>query len=386
MVSQSLPPGPEGQGQVLETLLAGLPPERVWLAGPERADPQTRARGRFVPLPRGPMPGPGPVPADLGTRLEARVDALVHAWAAAPPAVVVGCSGGVGDLWVAAQAARRAGAGFLAYLFDDPVHQFPWPAYQDLGRRLRDGWLPTAGAVVVPSAAHRDAFAAGTGVPPCLVPNPLAPWSRARPEPGWPRSPVGPVRIVYTGSVSPAQLDALADLVDALRELGPGFCLEIHSWQSTTVLESLGLDLAVARAYPYQDRRGVREVQAGADVCYLPLGFRTPYPEVIRTACPAKTAEYLGSGTPLLVHAPAEAWVGELVRRADAGWVVDQPGPGGLARALGEIAASPRTRARRVAHALRLADGFAPARSRARLARALSQAAARRGPAPAGQP
>jgi hypothetical protein len=55
---------------------------------------------------------------------------------------------------------------------------------------------------------------------------------------------------------------------------------------------------------------------------------------IIETAQPAKSVEYMASGVPVLVHAPAYAFVARYAREHDIAVVVDQPGPDELKRVL----------------------------------------------------
>src|SRR5947209_17739116 len=75
-------------------------------------------------------------------------------------------------------------------------------------------------------------------------------------------------------------------------------------------------------------------VQRDADVLFLALGFRTPYPEINITAAPGKVGEYLASGRPVLVHAPRGSFVSWYFREHECGLVVDEDDPRALARGL----------------------------------------------------
>jgi hypothetical protein len=66
--------------------------------------------------------------------------------------------------------------------------------------------------------------------------------------------------------------------------------------------------------------------------------------------------EFLASGRPLLVHAPAETFLVHHIRKHDAGTVVDAPDPERLAAALDQIIARPEEVAHKVENALRLAE------------------------------
>ena len=55
-----------------------------------------------------------------------------------------------------------------------------------------------------------------------------------------------------------------------------------------------------------------------------------------RFSVPGKTYEYLGARRPILLLGPAESPAGRLIRRLDAGWILDPEDHDGLARWLAE--------------------------------------------------
>jgi glycosyltransferase involved in cell wall biosynthesis len=60
-----------------------------------------------------------------------------------------------------------------------------------------------------------------------------------------------------------------------------------------------------------------------ANILFLPLSWNTPSPEVIEMAVPGKTAEYLASGTPILVHAPADCYLSKYAKERGFAHIVD---------------------------------------------------------------
>jgi glycosyltransferase involved in cell wall biosynthesis len=96
--------------------------------------------------------------------------------------------------------------------------------------------------------------------------------------------------------------------------------------------------------------------QRAADVLFLPLAFHSTIQEVLRTSAPGKLAEYLASGRPILVHAPAETFIAGHFRSHRAGIVVDTPDPQRLAGALRDIAGDAALRDSLRSSALALAE------------------------------
>ena len=75
-------------------------------------------------------------------------------------------------------------------------------------------------------------------------------------------------------------------------------------------------------------------MQAEADILFLPLAFDCPAPDVVRSALPGKFPEYLASGRPILVHAPADSFVAWYCRQHHCAAVVDEPDTRALADGL----------------------------------------------------
>jgi glycosyltransferase involved in cell wall biosynthesis len=161
------------------------------------------------------------------------------------------------------------------------------------------------------------------------VGNPLPPdvWGRAPDGPTeWPAHP-GDVRLVYTGQVYPANFDTFLPVLEALRS--PRLrSVSLHVYTSSQevarTLPMAGLEDRVV-IHPFVAAGGIQAVQQRADILLLPLAFEGPFPEIIRTATPTKLSEYLVSGRPILVVAPADSYLVRVAREHDAAEVVDRP-------------------------------------------------------------
>lgn len=159
--------------------------------------------------------------------------------------------------------------------------------------------------------------------------------------------------LLYTGSIYWAQSEAMRDLIDALALL-PHVRLRLLTEQSKEDLRRLGLDgpqVEIARCSVSE----VRTSQARADVLFLPLGFTKRGMDVIRTAAPGKMAEYLVSGVPILVHAPADSYVSRDARALGWGSVVDGRDAQSLADTIKTLLTDDALRQRLVANAFRIA-------------------------------
>ena len=71
-------------------------------------------------------------------------------------------------------------------------------------------------------------------------------------------------------------------------------------------------------------------LQKEADLLYLPLAFETPWQDEIRTVFPTKAVEYMVSGTPILLHGPADSFTVKDAREHGWALVVDTKDPEAL--------------------------------------------------------
>lgn len=140
----------------------------------------------------------------------------------------------------------------------------------------------------------------------------------------------GEARIVYTGAIYGAQLDALQNLVsvlDGVRLIGPQgrreVSLYLYTSQPEPLLEKMKLaGPRVQRAFvPLAE---MPCVLSEADVLFLPFSFDEKMRHVIETSLPTKLAEYLASGVPILVHAPPYSTVARYCRESGCAVVVDK--------------------------------------------------------------
>lgn len=248
---------------------------------------------------------------------------------------ILACSGDLIDLPAAYRASRACGVLFYAYMFDDYVSQWTNPLERRFARRAEGRFAPDAAGVIVPNEFLRDAYARRHGIAPAIVRNAFEGEVPSTSEPSRFPQHAG-LTLVYTGAVYHANADAFRNLLRALEARGgaPGATLHLYTDQSPAALEQLGVrgDRVVHHAHVAP--RQALEVQRDADILFLPLGFHTSIPEVIDTSAPGKMAEYMLSGRPILVHAPATSFAAWYFRTHRCGLVVDRDDPAALASAI----------------------------------------------------
>jgi glycosyltransferase involved in cell wall biosynthesis len=156
------------------------------------------------------------------------------------------------------------------------------------------------------------------------------------PEIPWPADP-GEIKIVYTGAVYHAHYDAFHNLLVALQEIGrPEIKLHLYTAQTNKLLEEKQM-IGQAVYHEHLPLSQVREVQEQADILFLPLAFKSPIVEVIKTSAPAKLGEYMATGRPILVHAPQDSFLSWYFKRHECGLVVDRSEPARLVQAIRRI-------------------------------------------------
>ena len=159
-----------------------------------------------------------------------------------------------------------------------------------------------------------------------------------------------PMEILVGGAIYWAQEDAVRRLLRVARRL-PEVTVTIVGHESE--LRARGFE-----ADAYESRLGGEEFQGRlrrADAVFVGLSLVSPYPDVIRTATPARLPEAMASGRPLLVHAPASSHAARYARSHDFAVVVDQPDDDALERGIRALIDSPNHAAAQARTAARLA-------------------------------
>ena len=252
---------------------------------------------------------------------------------------ILACSGDPFDLPAGYLASRLARVPFYAYIFDDYLHQWDQTPYRHFARVVGPIVLKGAAGVITPNEFLREDYRRQYRLESTVVRNPLQipEIEDADAAPPWPAEE-GEIRIVYTGTVSMRyHHDAFRNLIEAIGQLGrPEVKLHLYTAQTREELERGNISGPTVHHRPLSSS-AVLEVQRKADILFLPLAFNSSSPEVMRTSSPGKMGEYLASGRPILVHAPADTFVAWYFREHECGMVVDRSERAMLARAIRRI-------------------------------------------------
>jgi glycosyltransferase involved in cell wall biosynthesis len=232
----------------------------------------------------------------------------------------------------AARAARVTGKPLYVHLFDLLAGNRYFLPRRLLASSEEPGVLRGAAKIFVPNEAMAAHYRDLLGVSTIIVSNgteiPVRP----------PSHPVSAApTVLYTGALYWAQRDPLRSLAAALRDL-PKVNLEVRTSATPHDIKRSGLDPQKVSG-AFSTRGDALQAQRSADILYLPLSFAVASRPVVRTALPAKTAEYMVSGTPILVHAPGDAYLSKYARSVGWGHVVDSPSSTALADAIRRLLA-----------------------------------------------
>ena len=352
LVSEVVPPSWSGQAVLIGRLLEGIDPAAFCLVTSD----QGRYRGehtgalrarhhRLPPLPRTSV-GRGSkwlygasALAGAALRIGLRARQIRRIVRGERCESIVAFTGDFHDLPASYLASRSLGLTLYVYMCDYYSHRERYePAWRRLSPPLERAVVRGAKRVVCGNETLGEALRNRYGIEPAVIHHPVD--LSMYPSNGAVASvpATRELRIVYTGTIYDAQLDAVQDLLAAIEQEGRrAATLHVYGGQPETELLARGLrgNLAV---HPHESAEAIAAVQADADVLFLPLAFDSPYPEVVRTSAPMKLGDYLAAGGPILVHAPAGSFVSEYCRRHDCALVVDRPGPAAVAEALEKLA------------------------------------------------
>ncbi len=371
MVSHTLPPAGNGQASVLGRLFEGWSSAEYFYITSAECRPldfPPALRGLVHRLPREPRP---PCPRQLGPlcRIAEAIGLVTQGYARAASieriarhqraGAILATTGEVFELVACARAAERLGIPLYVHMLDWYSEKFSYlggalgAVVTTYARQVEPSILAQAKRVIVTNELlakilfDRDHLEASVIANPTDTPPADPKASTARPFPANGES----LTLVYTGAVYQANYGALRNVIGALRRLSVPARLHIYCDEPVELLAREGIAGPV-EILPRVSPAEVARIQKESDVLVLPLAFDSPFPEVIRTSLPGKTADYLASGRPILVHAPADGFLPYYFREHDCGWVVDRDDEDAVLRSLESLMADPALRKRRIENAL----------------------------------
>ena len=350
IVSNPLPPASSGQAMMLYRLLKDVDPDQYCLISTVDIDDQgenysQRLGGKYFVISTGSELARGYrfglsflrelYNVSFGAYMRARQIARVVKREQCE--AIVSCSSGYDLLDVPSGfiASRLTRLPFYVYQFDTYSHMWAQAQASFLGRKVESIILRRSAGVVSTNELVRTLLREWYGIDSLVIHNPcdisayenLPEHSRGRDD----------LRIVYTGSISEWHFDAFRNLLDAIEIVGRKE-LKLHVYASTPPEELAMKGVHGAVVYhPYESVFAMPKVQHQADILFLPLAFRSRFPELMKVSSPGKVGEFLAARTPILVHAPPESFLSTYFREHDCGVVVDQNDPKILAEAIDRL-------------------------------------------------
>jgi glycosyltransferase involved in cell wall biosynthesis len=168
----------------------------------------------------------------------------------------------------------------------------------------------------------------------------------------------GCFRVVYAGRVGKANEEALRDVagvVAGLARRGVDICLEIYALDRAPYPPGTWPDSHAVRVLPAVGYTDIPALLVSADLLLLPLSFSAKDFAFARFSMPTKVAEYLASGTPILVYAPEDTALTLYARAAGWGTVVGTRDLSQVTRSLSRLAKDEHERERLGKASLRVA-------------------------------
>jgi glycosyltransferase involved in cell wall biosynthesis len=238
--------------------------------------------------------------------------------------IIVAASGNLIDIPAGWWASTFTGARFVPYLFDDYLYQWPDQRTRSITRKMEERIYADVKSVIVPNEFMRDEIEKRQNVKATIVRNPC------ENTPGKDIRTIQTdynlreeIRIVYTGAIYHVNFDAFKNLIEATNQTSANIKIHLYTAQPLESLEQNGIKGEQIIHHHHSVRAEVIEAQIHAHILFLPFSFNSTIPEVIQTSAPGKTAEYLTSGVPILVHVPPNTFTSWYFRKHNCGYVVD---------------------------------------------------------------
>jgi glycosyltransferase involved in cell wall biosynthesis len=248
--------------------------------------------------------------------------------------IAIACTGDLFDPPSVFRATRELGIPLILYSFDYYSSQWTDPLLHAFAEKYESEIFRYASRVIVPNEYLCSEYQKKYGSRAVVIHNPVDLAAYQKNSVKNASVAVNERSIVYTGAVYEAHFDAFRNLLSAITKTGiPDLKLDLFCPQSGSYLKKNGITGPV-ELHKHLQNDQMPAVQQSAEILFLPLAFNSPYPGIINTSAPGKIGEYLASGRPILVHAPADSFVAWYFRKYSCGYVVDQDDPDKLAHAI----------------------------------------------------
>jgi glycosyltransferase involved in cell wall biosynthesis len=236
--------------------------------------------------------------------------------------------------FAAALAARLCGVPYVVVVHDDYTS-----GMRVIGRSLTRAVMRNAAHIYSVSPGMQDTIRSQFGVESELHwPATERPHFESSPPPS------DELSIVFAGSVTGAVEDSLRVLADLITSGKLTECeiqkakLHLYTVVKEEQKRAWGWDHPDVVVHPWVGQDELPQILRKADILFLPFSFASAERHTVETAFPSKTADYLASGTPILVFGPKYSSLVAYARREGFAEMVTEADPHLLARAIRRIA------------------------------------------------
>ena len=154
----------------------------------------------------------------------------------------------------------------------------------------------------------------------------------------------GELRIIFAGTGSAANEDGIRLIIDIikrdeLKKYGiDSASLRFYTTPMSNELKrELGFDHPCVHFHPWVAQQELPRVLKSADILFLPFSFHDSQRVVVRSSFPSKLADYLASGTPILMLGPDYADIVRYAKQAGFAEVVDRNDREAVASAIARV-------------------------------------------------
>ena len=350
MLSHILPPSPSGQAVMIYRLLEKIPKERYCLISREDYSSTSlggtsKLSGKYYQIKTVSHPEKvlsSPLlyiiePFKVIWDVFSRTYQIIKILKKEKVKTLITCTGGIGDLISGYLAAKLYHLTLAIYVFDDPIYQ-QTGFFHPLVKVIEEGILKSADKIIAPNEFLEKEYFRRYKFHSFVIHNPTFLPDLSELDKKKTVFSQSKINIVFTGAVYLAHFDAFRNLVKAINLLKKEkVLLHIFTADAPKTLKKEGIGGKNVLFHSHINQAEVAVVQRKADILFLPLAFRSPIPEIIRTSAPGKIGDYMAVGRPILIHAPEDSFVSWYFRKHNCGVVVSEEKPKMLAHAILEI-------------------------------------------------
>lgn len=154
----------------------------------------------------------------------------------------------------------------------------------------------------------------------------------------------GPIRLLFTGSVyNIMNEDTILAMAQAANRRPDRLQLQLITGSTPEYLQDAGIWGPGVEYMGTRPRTETIELQRSADYLYLPVAFNSPSKVEALTVFPVKGCDYLVSGRPTVIHAPAESHMARIGAEDRWAAVLTSAEPSAVDRFIDDLAVIDRT-------------------------------------------